>query len=456
MAQTIRLFRFSLMLRVSLSLIEAALSAQYSSTAAWLRLVADLPYLVSLVLVLYAERRGWQSVRYLSVLLAGIQLLYSAQVILVAALAGLGPQAPAIADLARQLLDRLRQRDSAGMLVGNLTDNEYSSVPLMIGLVPPMLGTWAGGGRSAPRWASLAAGLELVNRLSIVIALGGDLSWRAQLFDFMTYAIVVGVVCVFVGALTEQEREERRQLQAANRLLAEQAKTREQLAATRERVRVARDLHDTLAHTLAALAVQLETVEAALEHPESTARRQLARASELAQQGLQNAREAILDLRATQVKDLGLVGALRRQVEQAASRGGAKGGAENRVDIRFETDGNEPTLNDAVAEGLVRITQEALNNVIRHAQATHVTVSVLVKDVRPRVLELRVQDDGRGFDITQQDGGRYGLAGMRERAELIGAHFQISSVAGRGTTVTVRLELSEEQPDAEDTRVGGG
>ncbi len=451
MAQTIRLFRFSLLLRVGLSLIEAMLAAQHSSTAAWLRLVADLPYLVSLALVLYGERHGWKSARYLSTLLVGIQVLYSAQVMATAILASLSPVSPDIGDLARQLLDRLRQRDSAGVLIGRLTDTEYSSVPLMIGLIPPMLGTWAGGGRSAPRWALLAAGLEAVNRLSIGTALGGDLSIRNQLFDFLTYAMVVGVVCVFVGTLTDQERAERRELETANRLLADQSRTREQLAATRERVRMARDLHDTLAHTLAALVVQLETVEAALEDSAPVARRQLARASELAQQGLQSAREAILDLRATQVKDLGLAGALRRHIEQVALWDKANA----HTDIQLETDGNEPALSDAAAEGLVRIGQEALNNAVRHAQASHVLIRLSVKDLKPPVLEMQVQDDGRGFDLSQRDDGRFGLAGMRERAELIGAQFQISSGVGRGTTVTVRLELPEERSDDEDSRAGG-
>jgi signal transduction histidine kinase len=263
--------------------------------------------------------------------------------------------------------------------------------------------------------------------------------------------MVVGVVCVFVGTLTDQERAERSELETANRLLADQARTREQLAATRERVRMARDLHDTLAHTLAALVVQLETVEAALEDSATLARRQLAQASELARQGLQNAREAILDLRATQVKDLGLAGALRRHIEQAALWGSAN----TQTDIQLETDGSEPALSDAVAEGLVRIAQEALNNAVRHAQASRVVVRLSVKDLKPAVLEVQVQDDGRGFDLNQRDDGRFGLAGMRERAELIGAQFQIHSVAGHGTTVTVRLELPEERSHVEDSRAGG-
>ncbi len=448
MAQTIRLLRYGLLLRAALSLIEAVVSSQQSAIAPWLRLIADAPYFVALVLILYGERRGWQSPRYLAMLLTGTVLFYSAEVILAAIVTVFSGADTIARDFSAQLLDRMCRRDDGGFLSGRLNTNAYSNMGIMISIVPPLLGAWLGGGRSVPRWVCLAVGADLVNRLCVTIALGSSVPLRAQLFDFLTQAIVITMICVFAGSLADREREEQRQLQVANRRLAEQARTQQQLAASRERVRMARDLHDTLAHTLAALAVQLETVDAALDFPEPTAREKLARASTLAQEGLQSTRNAIMDLRATQIKDIGLVAALRRHIELIAPH--------SQSTITFETNSAEPELSDDIADGLYRIAQEALNNVIRHAGETRAVVSIVVSNTQPRVLKLRVQDDGCGFDVSRQDAQRFGLRGMRERAELIGAQMQINSTIGKGTTVVVRLELPEEGGNGEDSRARGG
>jgi signal transduction histidine kinase len=464
MRQTIRLLCYGLLVRVGLTVVEATLSAQLSDSGPWLRLTADLPYVVALALVLFSGWRGWQSARALSNMMVAVMCLYAVEVIVLAVMTVWSETATSVHEFAALALDRLYHLDNGGLFNSSFGVSAYSTVQMMVSIFPPLLGTWLGGQRTAYRWAGLAAGVDLTGRLAATMALGNPLPVRAQLFDFLAYVTVVTMICVFAGRLAERERMEQRQLRAANHRLAEQAHTQQQLAATRERVRMARDLHDTLAHTLAALAVQLQTIEAALENPEPTARELLGRASTLAEEGLQNVRNAITDLRTTQVKDLGLVAALRRHIEVTAPHAGCEIVLEAGADANAIT--RAEALPDDAIEALFRITQEALNNVIRHASATRAVVSLAVSAGSPPVLTLRVQDDGEGFDVTNLDDARFGLRGMRERAELIGARWQINSVRGRGTAVTVALDLPletdgqirnivMENDDGKDTRARG-
>ena len=312
MAQTLRLLRYGLLLRVGLTLIEAVLSAQQEALYPLVRLTADLPYHAALALVLLIEGRGWQSVRAVSGMLTSIIMLYLCEVFIVTIFTLLTEPGP-LHEFSALVLDRMCHRDDGGLLAGRADASAYSTVPIMVSVIPPLLGAWLGGQRSVLRWSGLSICTDLIGRLCVMLALGSTQPLRAQLIDFLTYGIVVTMICAFAGSLAERERAEQRQLRVANRKLAEQAHTQQQLAASRERVRMARDLHDTLAHTLAALTVQLQTVDAAMENPEPEARNLLARAAELADQGLQSARDAIMDLRAMQVTALGLVAALRRR-----------------------------------------------------------------------------------------------------------------------------------------------
>ncbi len=471
MAQTLRLLRLGLLLRVGLSFIEAMLSAQQSAAAPWMRLTADIPYILTLLLVMLCEQQGWHSVRVLSILLTTVLCLYAIEEISLTLVIFLSGVDSFFGHFASVVLDRMCHRDDSGLLTGQLSSWAYSSVPIMISIVPPLLGTWLGGQRTVVRWASLSIMVDMVGRICVTATQGSTLPLHAQAIDFLSYAIVVIMVCAFAGSLAERERAEQRQLQAANQLLAEQAHTQQQLAASRERVRMARDLHDTLAHTLAALTVQLQTVEAALENPESTARQQLARASELAEEGLQSARNAITDLRTTQVKDIGLIAALRKRIEVLEPHAGCE--------IILEANDEFNMLTDEVEEALFRIAQEALNNVVRHAHATRAVVSVMKnaplpaartdsasqhsqRDAgAPHTLTLQVADDGEGFDVIRRDDAHFGLRGIREQAELIGAHMQVNSIQGHGTMVQVVLELPDESVetrynDGKDTRAGRG
>jgi signal transduction histidine kinase len=198
-------------------------------------------------------------------------------------------------------------------------------------------------------------------------------------------------------------------------------------------VRLARDLHDTLAHTLAGLAIQINAVGALIKGDQPEVRRELAYAREMVEEGLVNTRQAIGDLRANAAAELGLAEALRRQAEMASQRSG--------IQATFEECGEALELSEETADTLVRIAQEALVNVERHARAQHAAVRLRWEPGDPPAAVLSIQDDGIGFDAADLADQRFGLQGMRERAELIGGHLRLDSVAGEGTQVTVTVPV---------------
>ena len=125
----------------------------------------------------------------------------------------------------------------------------------------------------------------------------------------------------------------------------------------------------------------------------------------------------------------GLSSAINRQLEIIGQR--------NNYQVRLAQQGTEPQLDPNVAQTLFRIVQEALNNVERHARASNVIVTLANK---VDGVSVAVNDDGVGFDVSTLDDERFGMRGMRERAEMIGAHLRVDSSTGKGTTVTVTLK----------------
>jgi signal transduction histidine kinase len=195
---------------------------------------------------------------------------------------------------------------------------------------------------------------------------------------------------------------------------------------------LARDLHDTLAHSLAGLVVQLQAIETLLKAEPDAARSELVKARQIAQEGLQETRHAIQDLRVDPIEDLGLARALERATIDFGDRAGVQ------VDLHI-SDPQASIANDVAAQ-IYFIAQEALHNIERHADARRVAVSLIRDDGQ---LQLKISDDGRGFDETQVDEERYGLQGMYERAEMIGAQLSVVSAVGQGTEV--QLTMTNEQ-----------
>jgi signal transduction histidine kinase len=233
-----------------------------------------------------------------------------------------------------------------------------------------------------------------------------------------------------VSRLVAGQREQTDRLQQAYHQLAAFATTNEQLTLSRERNRLARELHDTLAHTLSAVAVQLEAITSLWENDRDKAREILALSLKLTRDGLNETRRAIQSLRAAPVEDLGLIMALSNLARSVADRNHFL------LDLSLPTEikGRSPEIEHA----FYRITEEGLRNVAQHSGAQRIGVSLQENGNR---LSLTVHDDGRGFDLENVDPEqRFGLQGMKERAGSIGASFTINSAPSQGTTIQVEVE----------------
>jgi signal transduction histidine kinase len=199
-------------------------------------------------------------------------------------------------------------------------------------------------------------------------------------------------------------------------------------AAEAERARWARELHDETLQNLAALQIAIAG-QLRIRDPEAMTAFMGDAAEQLAGE-IQNLRTLISELRPAALDDLGLGPAVRALADRIQQQG-----LELRlnVDLFYETQRAPHRLSHEVETTMYRITQEALTNVRKHAAASHVNVD-LWEDAS--CLHLTVQDDGRGFDTEAKSRG-FGLTGIRERVELLGGDLDLSSVAGKGTTLTV-------------------
>ena len=196
-----------------------------------------------------------------------------------------------------------------------------------------------------------------------------------------------------------------------------------------ERNRIAREIHDTLAQGFVAVSLQLELVARKLEDAPSDVRAMIKQTRELVQSGLEEARRSIWDLR-SQGSDAGDFRArLSNMASEVTKRAGLK--------LQFQVLGTYRALPENIERELLKIGQEAVTNVVRHAQARQVRIDLAYEDKKVR---LRVADDGRGFEGVVNSsgvGGHFGLRGMRERAAQIGAELNVKSRPGEGTEVDV-------------------
>ncbi|MBI2853192.1 MAG: GAF domain-containing protein [Chloroflexi bacterium] len=231
-----------------------------------------------------------------------------------------------------------------------------------------------------------------------------------------------------------------------NSMLYEEAKQKEKIrgqllqsaitAQEEERKRIARELHDELGQTLTGLIMSIESLENMTSLQQAQLREKLSSVKSLVSRTLDDLRRLTLDLRPSVLDDLGLVPAVRAYV---TSRLGGAG-----VQIEFEIKGMSGRIAPMVETALFRIIQEAVNNIVKHAGATHARIRLEVKD---DMITATVEDDGRGFDIEETFESRVGkkalgLLGIKERVILLGGSFDISSRPEEGTSVMVRIPLA--------------
>jgi signal transduction histidine kinase len=246
-----------------------------------------------------------------------------------------------------------------------------------------------------------------------------------MIFRTVNFLIIGGVI----SRLMLAQRKQRYELTMANQQLTHYATTLEQLSVSRERNRLARELHDTLAHTLSGVSVQLEAVRALWDPKPFEAKAMLNQALSDTRSGLTDTRRALEDLRAEPLEDLGISLAVEQLCHAFNERTSVK--------IVLEMP-EELNLSASAQHCIYRTVQEALANIDRHAVAQLVNVSLTPAETGS--LSLIIADDGIGFDPeSHPEEGHFGIRGIRERAELIGGSCTINSMPEEGTTITLIL-----------------
>jgi signal transduction histidine kinase len=211
-----------------------------------------------------------------------------------------------------------------------------------------------------------------------------------------------------------------------NARLYEQAR---KVAAIEERQRLARDLHDSVSQALYGIALSATAARTMLDQDAAAAKRPIDYVMTLAQAAMAEMRALIFELRPESLETEGLVAALTKQVAAVEARHG--------IAVEAVLD-EEPRVTLAVKEVLYRVCQEALHNVVKHADASTVRVSLMHSN---GWLSLEVKDNGVGFDTAQQFPGHIGLVSMPERAATIGATYEVTSAPGEGTTIRISARL---------------
>lgn len=229
--------------------------------------------------------------------------------------------------------------------------------------------------------------------------------------------------------ITVRKKNEERIRALSHRLISAQEEERRTLS---------RDLHDDLGQRLNAAKIATETLSQDITGETEEINHRLGALSDILQNSIESVRNLSYGLRPSSLERLGLVETLRNQCDKTASLHG--------LNTHFQAIGTKDLKLDPDIEiNLYRIAQEALNNVVKHADATEVSIKLIASFPS---LRLKISDNGKGFDgsgkVNEDDESHFGLLGMAERVELIGGSFRIRSVPGQGTTVSAEIPVSDQ------------
>ncbi len=232
--------------------------------------------------------------------------------------------------------------------------------------------------------------------------------------------------------LRVERRELERRVAVRTREVERLAEESRYAAVVRERLKIARDLHDTLAHSMMAILSEIRLLRRLHARDPSALAAELERAEAVAHEGLAEARSAISQMRVSAIRETGLGSALASAFQKFIDRTGLTGD--------FSAEEAAARFGDERGEALLRIALEALRNIEKHAMATRVSVNLVIANGTE--LQLLIEDDGVGFDPAAVLPDHFGIVGIREQAELMGAAVRIESMRNQGTRVLVSLPLS--------------
>ena len=212
-----------------------------------------------------------------------------------------------------------------------------------------------------------------------------------------------------------------------------------------ERQRVARDIHDGPAQLMSNVVLKAEICERMIDVDLDKAREELKNLKKIVRESLQDVRKIIYNLRPMSLDDLGLIPTLQRYIMTFQEDTG--------ISVAFKTRGASEDIKPVISLTVFRIVQEAINNIIKHAGAKNVSIDL---EFREESLKLFIFDDGLGFNMeklkvrTDDMSSGFGLLGMKERIELLGGDFNISSEQGKGTRLNIAIPFIQEEGDTNE------
>ncbi|MCC5650190.1 sensor histidine kinase [Nostoc sp. XA013] len=251
-------------------------------------------------------------------------------------------------------------------------------------------------------------------------------------FLSLNWSLVFGLSLVFVLLMMNavlSERHSREKLAIANEKLRQYAMQIENQATLEERNRIAREIHDSLGHSLTALNLQLETALKLWQSNPGKAETFLATAKELGSKALNDVRQSVSTMRSNPLQEQSLERAIASLAESFHRSNGIL--PIYQINLEYPL---PPEINTAI----YRITQESLTNISKYAYATEVKLELATARGN---LRLIIQDNGRGFDLGQNTTG-FGLHSMRDRTLALGGEFNINSAPGSGCKITVNIPLT--------------
>lgn len=256
--------------------------------------------------------------------------------------------------------------------------------------------------------------------------------WFAILMIILGLLIISTIIGAFISSILIQSTNRQRLIDELTRSRADLMRVEREAGRLTERQRIARDIHDTLAQHFTSIIMHL----AAAKHsnPEAV-QSEVQQAEESAREGLDEIRRIVWDMQPEQFEKASLIDA----IEELAARWSA----ENNIQVKMKVTGNPRSLTPSTETALLRITQEAMQNINKHAQAKNVNITFSFME---DIFVMDIADDGLGFDPSKIKNG-FGMKTMRDRAEELNGTLTIESERGTGTAIAVSIPVSEENDD---------
>ncbi|HET9910092.1 MAG TPA: sensor histidine kinase [Anaerolineales bacterium] len=298
---------------------------------------------------------------------------------------------------------------------------------LLIGIFFPLVFS-----RFPIRWATGITIFQTLGLYFLYIILYPTERWFLILLILLGLLTISTIIGTFISSIIRQSTDRQRLIDELTQSRANLMRVEREAGRLNERQRLARDIHDSLAQHFTSIIMHL----AAAKHSNfGTVQTQVQQAEAAAREGLDEIRRIVWDMQPEQIEKASLIEA----VEALAARWSA----ENRVLVKMNVTGTPRPLTSSAETALLRISQEAMHNINKHAQARNVNVTLSFME---DMFVMDIADDGLGFDPSKTSDG-FGLKTMRDRIEELSGILTIESERGGGTAIAVSLPLSENNDD---------